>query len=99
MKPPRALSPQLALVREAVKQFPDSTVAQLQQRTLIPRAILYRRLVELVRSKHLRKINGAYSIVKTPEETGSDDGMALRKRNDLRDPNPSDPACRTVLAG
>ena len=62
------LSPQLAMVREAVKQFPGSTVKQLSKHTRIPTQTLHRRLIELVRSKHLvRNTASAYSIAAAEE--------------------------------
>ena len=55
----KRLSIQAAQVREAVKQFPGISVRELAVRSLIPRAVFYRRLIELERSGHVAKLNGS----------------------------------------
>jgi hypothetical protein len=45
----KTLAPQLAQVREAVKQFPGSNVRRLSALTWIPRKTFHRRLIELER--------------------------------------------------
>ncbi len=63
------LGPQQMVVREAVKQFPGSTIAELSLRSLIPRAVFHRRLVELVRFGVLAKdADGRYHGNPTPED-------------------------------
>lgn len=59
MTPKKWLSIQQAQVREAVKQFPGASVRELAARSLIPRAVFYRRLIELERSGHVAKLNGS----------------------------------------
>lgn len=51
-------------VREAVKQFPGSTVQQLSARSLIPRKVFHRRLIELQRLGFVAKDNaGRYHTI------------------------------------
>lgn len=54
-----ALEKRLALqqwqIREAVKQFPGCSVHELAARSMIPRAVFHRRLVELERGGYVAK--------------------------------------------
>lgn len=51
-------------VREAVKQFPGSTVPQLAALSMIPRDVFHRRLIELQRLGFVAKDNvGRYHTI------------------------------------
>ena len=53
-------------VREAVKQFPGSNVRQLALRSMIPRAVFFRRLIELERLGLVAKDDrGGYHTIPT----------------------------------
>jgi len=55
----KRLSIQQAQVREAVKQFRGCTVRELAERSLIPRAVFHRRLIELERGGYVAKVHGS----------------------------------------
>jgi len=64
MQQEKGLAIQQWQVREAVKQFPGSTVHELAARSLIPREVFHRRLIELERLGFVAKDHdGVYHAI------------------------------------